>query len=177
MSAYAVLTAVGPDKPGLVDSVSKFILDCGCNLEDSRMAVLGGEFAMLILVAGEPPALARLFSGTAQASRESGLALDAKPTLAPAAAAAADTIPYSLVAYSLDHPGIVQQVASFLARRKINIRALETRLTNAPITGVPLFSLHATLDVPAKENVTELRRGLEAIGAEENIDIELKAAR
>ena len=49
MTQYAVLTAVGPDKPGLVDAISTFILDHQCNMEDSRMGVLGGEFAMLIL--------------------------------------------------------------------------------------------------------------------------------
>jgi glycine cleavage system transcriptional repressor len=174
MKDYAVITAVGADRPGLVDSISKFILDQGCNIADSRMAVLGGEFAMLILIDGAPEAIDRVSKGTAGASEKSGLNVQCRPTRGPNESARTGTIPYKLDAYSMDHPGIVQRVAAYLAGRKINIRALDTRLTSAPITGLPLFSLHATIEVPAQENVMELRQALEAIGAQQNIDIVLK---
>ncbi len=179
MGHYAVLTAVGEDRPGLVDAASKFILECGCNIADSRMAVLGGEFAMLLLVAGEKPAVEKLLAGAAAAGARVGLSIQAKATRAPGGGgpdALAGLVPYEIAAYSMDHPGIVQQVAHFLAERKINVRALETRLSNAPTTGLPLFSLHATVDVPASTKVAELRRGLEEIGARENIDIEVRPA-
>ena len=76
----------------------------------------------------------------------------------------------------MDHPGIVQKVSHFLAERGINVRALDTRLSYAPITGLPLFSLHAAIDVPSSEKIAEVRGGLENIGAQENIDIEVKPA-
>jgi glycine cleavage system transcriptional repressor len=177
MASYAVLMAVGDDRPGLVDIVSKFILDCGCNIEDSRMAILGGEFAMIILTTGENAAIERLIKGAPDASRKSGLAIQAKPTRGPNEAVKRGGIPYSIEAFSMDHPGIVQRVASFLAERKINIRALDTRLTNAPITGLPLFSLHATVDIPSDQNVTEIRKALEALASQQNIDIEMKPAK
>lgn len=179
MPHYAVLTAVGEDRPGLVDAISKFILEGGCNIEDSRMAVLGGEFAMLLLVAGEKPVLDKLLAGAATAGERVGLSVQAKPTRAPGGAgpgARSGSIPFEIAAYSMDHPGIVQRVAHFLAERKINVRSLETRLSHAPTTGLPLFSLHATVDVPASTKVAELRRGLEEIGARENIDIEVRPA-
>jgi len=174
MKQYAVLTAVGADRPGLVDAISKFILDNGCNIDDSRMAVLGGEFAMLILIDGETGAIEKVLSGTGAASEKSGLAVQCHRTRAPGESAQSGTIPYRLDAYSMDHPGIVQRLASYLAERKINIRALDTRLTHAPVTGLPLFSLHAIVDVPSHENVMELRQSLEAIGAQQNIDIVIK---
>lgn len=177
MTQYAVLIAVGPDRPGLVDTVSTYILDCGCNIEDSRMAILGGEFAMLILVTGEPAAVEKLLAGAAAAGQKSGLSIQARRTKAPADAAPSQAIPYEIEAFSMDHPGIVQRIAGFLAERKINIRALDTRLTHAPITGLPLFSLHAGVDIPAQQNIPELRRGLEAIAAQHNIDIEIKPAK
>ena len=178
MNSYAVLTAVGGDKPGLVASVSKFILECGCNIEDSRMAILGGEFAMLILITGSGSSVEKLLDGASKASAESGLVVQIKRTRAPGEAAHAQegTVPYSLEAYSMDHPGIVQGVAHFLTEHAINIRAMDTRLTYAPVTGLPLFSLHATVDVPAQKNVAEIRRGLEQIAARQNIDILMKAA-
>jgi glycine cleavage system transcriptional repressor len=177
MSQYAVLMAVGDDRPGLVDIASKFILDCGCNLEDSRMAILGGEFAMIILVTGEEPAIAKLLKGASELSKTSGLAVQAKRTKAPADAAQKTALPYEVEAFSMDHPGIVQRVASYLAERKINIRALDTRLTNAPITGLPLFSLHAIVEIPAQQNVAEIRKGLEQLAAQQNIDVVMRPAK
>jgi glycine cleavage system transcriptional repressor len=177
MANHALIMAAGEDRPGLVDAVSKYILDCKCNIEDSRMAILGGEFAMIILTTGEPAAIERLIKGAADASRASGLTIQAKATKGPGETAKAGAIPYSIEAYSMDHPGIVQRVAAFLAERKINIRALDTRLTNAPITGLSLFSLHATVDIPSTQNVLEIRRGLEALAAQQNIDVEMKPAK
>ena len=52
MSAYLVISAIGQDRPGIVDEVSAFILSHQCNVEDSRMAVLGGDFALIMLVSG-----------------------------------------------------------------------------------------------------------------------------
>lgn len=178
MSHYAVLTAVGEDKPGLVDSISAFIFECGCNIEDSRMAILGGEFAMLILINGEKPGVEKVLKGAANVGERCGLTIHARSTRAPGAkgSSKAGAIPFQIEAYSMDHPGIVQRIAHYLAERKINVRALETRVSSAPTTGMPLFSLHATIDVPASEKVAEVRKGLEVICAAENIDIEMKPA-
>jgi len=174
--SYAVLTAIGKDKPGLVDAISRYILKCDCNIEDSRMAILGGEFAMLILVDGQDGAIDHLLHGASEEGSKVGLAIQARRTAEPGEGALSGTIPYRLDAYSLDHPGIVQRVAHFLAERQVNIRALDTRLSFAPHTGQPLFSLHATLEVPTRENLKDLRQGLGTIGAEENIDIEIRPA-
>jgi glycine cleavage system transcriptional repressor len=174
--SYAVLTAIGKDKPGLVDAISSYILQCGCNIEDSRMAMLGGEFAMLILVDGEAEAVGKLTQSSAEEGGKVGLSIQVRPTDKPGEGAGSGTIPFKLDAYSLDHPGIVQRVAHFLAERRVNIRAMDTRLSYAPHTGQPLFSLHAILDVPSKENLKDLRMSLSTIGAEENIDIEIKPA-
>jgi len=176
MSQYAVLNAVGEDKPGLVAAMSSFINNAGCNIEDSRMAILGGEFAMLVLVSGEGAALEKVEQGAADAGRKVGLTVQVRRTKAPGEAASRHTMPYQIAAYSMDHPGIVQRVTHFLADRKINIRAMDTRVDPAPLSGQPLFTLEAQVDIPAGGNVAEIRKGLEQIGAAENIDIQLKPA-
>jgi glycine cleavage system transcriptional repressor len=174
MAKHAVLTAIGGDRPGLVDKVSRFILQCGGNIEDSRMAILGGEFAMLILVSGPEEAVEKILKDATAAGHKAGLSLQAHPTSGPEEAPQKEAVPYDVMAYSMDHPGIVQRIAHFLAERKINIRALDTHVSYAPHTGQPLFTLHARVDIPSRANVIEIKRGLEAIGAEENIDIEVK---
>lgn len=177
MAQYAMFTAAGPDRTGLVDAISRFIGRCGCNIEDSRMAILGGEFAMLMLVSGDEASIDRLLREAPQAAGDAGLAVQARRTKAPSETAPRDTIPYDIAAFSMDHPGIVHRISAFLAERRINIRALDTRVTNAPVTGLALFSLQATIDIPSSQNVIDIRRGLEKIAAEENIDIEIKPSR
>lgn len=177
MQHYAVIMAVGEDRPGLVDAVSRYILDCGCNIEDSRMAILGGEFAMLILVVGDAKAIEKAQGNSADVGALTGLAIQVKRTRAPGETVRKGTIPYTIDAYSMDHPGIVHRIASYLAEKSINIRAMDTQLSHAATTGLPLFSVRACVDIPAQLNVVEVRRELEAIAVQQNIDIDIKPAR
>ena len=68
---HAVLTAVGADRPGLVDEVARYVLERGGNLEDSRMVNLHGQFAMMLLVAGPDDVIGRLRDGLGALRRDS----------------------------------------------------------------------------------------------------------
>ena len=57
MKEYLVLSGMGPDKPGIAKAISEVAYKTGCSIEDSRMALLGGEFAILVLLEGEKKAL------------------------------------------------------------------------------------------------------------------------
>jgi glycine cleavage system transcriptional repressor len=50
---HFALTIVGRDRPGIVSQVTKILFDQGCNLADSSCSILGGQFAM-ILILGHP---------------------------------------------------------------------------------------------------------------------------
>src|SRR3954463_12559594 len=60
MRERTVITAIGPDRPGLVEEVSEFVFARGGSIEDSRMANLKGQFPIMMLVSGAPEGLARL---------------------------------------------------------------------------------------------------------------------
>ena len=66
MSQLIVISAVGTDRTGVVQDITKAVLACGGNIEESRMSTLGKEFAMLLLVSGSWHTLNRLeyFLGT-----------------------------------------------------------------------------------------------------------------
>jgi glycine cleavage system transcriptional repressor len=49
MQKTFVLTLTGPDRIGFVEKVTGLLLERGGNVETSRMARLGGEFAILML--------------------------------------------------------------------------------------------------------------------------------
>ena len=52
MTQLIVLSAIGTDRTGVVQDITKVILACGGNIEESRMTTLGAEFAVLMLVSG-----------------------------------------------------------------------------------------------------------------------------
>jgi len=62
MNKNLVISALGNDKPGIVNELSKTILDQGGNISESRMTVLGGEFAMMLLVTGSEDCIDNIIS-------------------------------------------------------------------------------------------------------------------
>lgn len=174
MTKYMLLTAIGPDRPGLVEEVSERLSAGGLNIESSRMAVLGGEFAIIMLVAGETAATEKLTGDTAELAGRTGLQFFLRPTIAPSQRPAASSVPYRLSVSGMDHPGIVHEVSAVLHRFKVNIESLETRVAPAPVSGTPIFTMAAVVAVPAEVKVRELRAALLEHGDALNVDVEFE---
>ncbi|HET9957650.1 MAG TPA: ACT domain-containing protein [Polyangiaceae bacterium] len=171
--AYLVITAVGPDRPGIVSDLSRVIHAAGANLEDSRMAVLGGEFALLLLVSGSEAELSRVLADAQSQESTLGLRLMSKPTSGPRAAR--NVLPYTIRVTGLDRPGIVQSVTGVLAHHRVNVRSLESRVTYAAESGTPLFTFEAELEVPSAVVLAALRKELTTRADEDNLDLSLDA--
>lgn len=167
---HLVITAVGPDRVGLVEQISQFLLKEGCNIEDSKMAVFCGEFTIILLVSGAEDGLARVAASLEALTAQTGLAFFCKEPTARAPVASA--LPCRLLASCLDHPGVVYELSSVLSRRGVNIESLETKTDESAMSGTPIFGLDALLSVPARVNLHALRQELDEIGKRENIDIE-----
>ena len=175
---HAILSAIGTDRPGLVDEVAQFIFDRGGNIEDSRSVNLRGQFAMVLLV-GAPAAenLERLRADLAGFAEQTGLHAELRPSAVPphrgeAAPAAA---PYRLTGTGIDQPGLVHRVARALRELNVNIESLDTRLTAAPYTGSPVFEMELVVSVPRTTPVAQLRHRLGIVCDELNVDWELSA--
>jgi glycine cleavage system transcriptional repressor len=171
---YVVLTAVGPDRPGLVNDLSALIGAAGANIEDSRMAVLGGEFAVIMLLSGPPGAIDPAHRIPAQVESELGLRCllkDTSPAHPPA-----DYLLYRIDVTGVDRPGIVHAIAGIFAGRNINVASLESRLTYAPFSATPMFVLEAQLQVPSTTVLAEFRQDIAATCEEENLDFRLELA-
>ena len=108
-SSSLVLTAVGADRPGLVNEVSAVIHGAGANLEDAKMAILGGEFALLMLITGTDTALSAVERGAETLEKRLGLKVVTKWT--ERAPARTGYLPYALKVTGFDRPGIVHHVA------------------------------------------------------------------
>jgi glycine cleavage system transcriptional repressor len=174
---HAILTAIGTDRPGIVDELSQFIFDRGGNIEDSRMVNLRGQFAIMVLVGGGADALARVGRELPEFSKRIGMQAELRPAAATdRPPQAADALPYRLVGTGIDQPGLVHRLAHLLREMNVNIESLETRLTPAPYTGAPMFELEAVLSVPRATQLSHLRQKLAGCCDEINMDWDLRTA-
>jgi len=175
MKKHLVISALGKDRPGIVNQLSRVVLDAGCNVEDSRMTVLGGEFALILLVSGAWNSIAKLEGQTKALEKKLDLTLVAK--LTEPRAIKHDMVPYVVDVITMDHPGIVSEVAEFFSTRAINIEDLNTWTYAAAHTGTPMFSMNMTISVPSSINIGQLRDEFTRFCDQLNIDATLEPAR
>jgi glycine cleavage system transcriptional repressor len=177
---YFVLSAVGSNRPGIVADVSEIIYRCGCNLEDSRMTLLGNQFALMILLTRETAAAAKdLQLECERLEKEKGLKVFLVPLKTrghepPPEAAEAG---YELIVVGMDRAGIVYRTTKLLASRAIDITDLETRVDPAPESGSPTFTMRAAVALPEEVDVDELSKDLEVLSDELRVEISLGTTR
>jgi len=150
-----VLSALGKDKPGIIDEIANTVLNSGCTIFDSRMAVLGGDFALLLQVGGNWSNLAKLENQLEGLQERLGLTIISRR--ASEQEATGDRLPYGVDVVALDQPGIVHNLARFFSARQINIQEMVTSSYAAPYSGTQMFSVHMTVHVPASTHISTLR--------------------
>ena len=171
MQRSLVMTVIGKDRPGLVESVASLVAEHRGNWLESRMSRLGGQFAGIVHV--EVPAeneKALTNALLTLAGRGLNVVVNADQSQA-----APVTGPLSLLEIvGQDRPGIVRQISQALAAFSVNVEDLETECGSAAMSGETLFKARAKLSIPASCNVTELRQKLEKIAADLIVDISLE---
>ena len=175
MMQHAILTAIGADRPGIVDELTEYIFSRGGNLADSRMVNLRGQFAMMVLVEGAPDSLTRIRADLPGFIKSSRLHADLKSISAEASATTGTSRPYRLTGSAMDQPGLVHRISHLLRSADVNIENLETSLRPAPYSGSPMFTMELTLSIPGGVPINRLKQELGALCDELNIDWEMEA--
>lgn len=170
MSEFAV-TAIGRDRPGIVAAISGVLFELGGNIEDSRMSILRGHFAVMLIVAlPEEASRSRLEEGLATVRERLGLeAISVSEVESLEGRTAAPS--HVLSVYGADHPGIVHRVASELAERGVNVTDLSTRLTGPEDRPVYVMLMELAIGEAAEE---ELEAALGAAGEELTVEVSLR---
>ncbi|MEM7798654.1 MAG: ACT domain-containing protein, partial [Chloroflexota bacterium] len=125
MQKRLVVTVTGSDRVGIVDEVTKVVLAHQGNVESSRMARLGGEFAMLMLISLPEGLLKELESGLG-ALRNQGLELTTRPTVYNFRQKFDGWVHYQINVRGADHEGIIHEITQYLAQEGVNIETMDT---------------------------------------------------
>jgi len=178
MRNWFLLSAIGRDKPGLVADLAQLIYDADANLEDSRMTILGSDFAVILLCSStHRDAADEIARGAKHLERDHGLtillrSLDGGPR--PSVPAPGTRL-YAVSAAGEDRAGIVASICRALAARGVNIADLTTRSRPGP-GGSPHYELSMHVEVPSTVDVRELRDALEEEADRLVIDVALMPA-
>jgi glycine cleavage system regulatory protein len=167
MQHSLVMTVIGNDRPGLVDSVASIVAEHGGNWLESRMSRLGGQFAGIVHV--EVPAEKEASLAEALKKLDArGLTVVTHSSQRQATGSGRTNI---LEIVGQDRPGIVRQISHTLAEFGVNVEELQTECASAAMSGETLFKARAVLSVPESCEVAELQRTLEKIAADLIVEI------
>ena len=165
---HFALSAVGADRPGIVAAVTGALAEHGCNLGDTTMSILQGQFAMMLIVAG-PDGLdvATLEDALARPARELDLvvAVRSVPEDLPVAA---EGEAWAVAVYGADRPGIVHRFTSLLAGEGVNIVDLSTRVIGEPAR--PVYAMILELSLPLGLDGAALTTRLDSLARELGVE-------
>lgn len=155
MKQFLVVSVLGEDRASTLHDLTRTVRDCGCNVVESRMTVLGSEFSMLVLVGGNWNTITKLEATLPKLAQKLGLTLASRRT--SEREPRQDLIPYAVDVICLDQPGIVFNLANFFAERDIGIAELFTRSYPAAHTGAPMFAVQMSVNIRADMHIGRLR--------------------
>lgn len=176
----AVLTAIGPDRPGLVEELSQFVFERGGNIETSRMVNLGGYFAIIVMIAGPEAAMRIMGEQLPALAQTTGLQTELLPARQREEMQGGI---YRLIARGRDRAGMLHQLSHLLRTLGINIDSVDTRVT--PFSAIRpdeahyeagRFEMELVLAVPAHVPTPKLREYLGHLWGEGSVSWELVAA-
>ncbi len=174
MNPSLVITAIGADRPGIVNELTEVLLNASLNVEDSRMSVLGGEFVVMLLVTGNQASIDSIKQQKESLAQKLNLNLLIKSTTSRNSND--DHLPYQITVEGMDNPGIVHKLARYLSQHNINIVNMHTASGHAPHTGTPMFTVNMLVDIPDKLDATQLENDFAELCDELSMDVEFKPA-
>ncbi len=166
-----VITIVGPDRPGLVETLSRTIAAHGGSWVESSLSHLAGQFAGVVRATVEDAQQEALERDLEGLSTEALRVVVQRGKIDPDAATR-KTVELDLVGG--DRPGIVQAVSRALSELGVNMESLETACEGAPMSGELLFKAVATLHVPGEMPLKSVRSAIESVASDLMVDITLK---
>jgi glycine cleavage system transcriptional repressor len=172
--AHFAVSAVGVDRPGIVAAVSGVFVEQGCNLEDTSMTILRGQFAMMLVVAGPEDVTAERLEAALSAPAAAFDLVVTVRAIPEGVPASPEGDRWTVSVYGADRPGIVHRVAGLLAGEGANVVDLTTRVIGEPDR--PVYAMVLEVTIPPGADASALKQGLEEVAAELGVACRLHPA-
>jgi glycine cleavage system regulatory protein len=167
MKTCLVMTLLGPDRPGLVRSLSGAVADHGGNWLESRMARLAGHFAGILRV--ECPAeSADALIETLRGFGKDGLSVQAVREMT---GQRDHRRHWQIEVVGNDRPGIVRELAAAITGAGGNVEELITGLESAAMSGHPIFRARGVVSLSEGSDGDALVTAIERLGPDLAVEI------
>lgn len=168
--SHLILTFIGDDRPGYVSEIAEVVKHNDGNWLESRMVKLEGKFAGLVRI--EAPA--DKISGLKQAlidlaENQFTLSIEDLNETGPN-----DSLRYELDILGNDRPGIIHEISLALAEHNINLIEVSTNVSPAPMSGIPMFSCSALVEVAQTTAIEAVDEQLTEIADSLGLEIRLE---
>ena len=169
-----IISAVGSDRSGIVSELSGAITSHGGNIEKSRMTRLGSDFTIIMLVTVDPKWEESLVVAL-QAIKELSITTKGTENTVIAGENCKDTADENcqILLSGADNEGIVKVLSKYLKEKSINIIEMDTHISQAPISGSPLFNLNAAVSIPGEIDERDIQSDLSQIAQDLGVEIHL----
>lgn len=169
MATNLVLTVIGQDKPGLVESLAEVVAHNSGNWLESSMSQLAGKFAGILRVSVDDADAENLISALDGISDQLKIVIERVD--GEIEVESSKMIELSLVGN--DRPGIVREISHALSGLSVNVEELSTECEPAPMSSGDLFKAYAKLKTPSGLEPEVLQQELEAIADDLMVEINL----
>jgi len=154
MNNYLVISAIGPDKIGLVNQFSKILLDCGCNILNTRMTTLGSEFSISMLIASNWSTIAKLEALIPNIEQQLNLKITIKRSTP--LQNESKTMTYVVHVVTIDRPGIINELAQFFSHQSINIEDVSAYTYNG-YSNTKMVAMTMNINISVNVHIPSLR--------------------
>ena len=173
MKKMLSLSAIGKDRTGIVSSISKILFELGCNIEDSTMTLLSGQFAVILLLdCPKNSDILKLKSKLKTSLSKLDLSFSVTEVDKPGKAKK-NFGEYIIAVYGADKAGIVYNVSKYLADNKINITDVQTKISGKKDK---IYIMLLEVNIPKMIKETELRTQLDELAKKLDVEIFLNQA-
>lgn len=171
MNKTIVITGAGRDRVGIVAELTEFLYKLGCNLLDSSMTLLRGEFALILMVTLPADLKIESFRKSLLAKEQDLGLIFSLRELTPEELTEDSNEGNSFIVsvYGADKCGIVSGITKAIASMGVNITDVETKSTRQENKEIYVMVLE--LRSRSDMSVDELKQGLAAISKELVVDI------
>jgi len=161
---HLVITALGVDRPGIVNTITRHVSSCDCNIEDSRLAMLGDEFTFIMLLSGSWNAIALIESTLPLKGAELELLIVMKRTTFRERPPMPATVWVQVEVTDSAH--IIERFTDLFDSHQMNIAELVSRTQPAAENKPSLLYIQITAHSPASQDAAIIEQAFNSLCTE-----------
>ena len=167
-----IISAVGADRPGMAHAVAQTLFEIGCNIEDTTMTRLCGEFAMILVVSPASPLDARVLAeALAPLEKTHGLFINCKNVAAQGESEKTAPPRFIVSVYGAEGRGLLAGITRVLAQQNANVTDVQTRVASGGAAYVMLLEI----ELPETEHLVTVERALQDAAHHLGVQLSLRA--